>query len=509
MIGMEMEAGIWRQAKRSKAVFHVVHDADVSSLDRLISLSMARAADNRTLAKDLWNLRLSILQTLLPLGAPQLGLKDIADRVLSAREVRDLRTELEAVLKTAFGKGENPKKAVIDGLFCDSNEGIEVWNRPWNQSPLGWPPGIQTVLDKEYGTRLSVIAGIRDLPDAGSQLILTSPLQGKRFPPANAAKLLRPGRWTSVHILRYAVSIEADVFTRCALDPPLAPQVWCAEWDVQDSTVGDSSGLADQGSATAPAPADNYDDIDPQRIFGAAESATGEPARACLVRLSSAFCVAHANDDQVPLLNGRREWIPVLDLVEGDLIPVGIDDVDRQLLEQGATARMGRDNVAAVRRRIGGWKQVVRTCLIKNGQARLRNEFNRFAAGNSEAWRIDAWSDEKPWAPRSKKDFKALILAAHAFGFFLDEDDIGQFIANSWRDVQSLRNAHRLAGRDMVNRLEDELEQEVAMRDEWKAGDEVGFENGGRKYRVCEVVGVSDAGMLYPGQLRRLKKWHE
>lgn len=509
MISMEMETGIWRQAKRTTAVFHVIHDADVSELERLIRSSLARAADNKPLAKDLWGLRLSILQTLLPLSAPELGLKDSAERVINARELRELRPGFEVALQAVLGKEENSKKAVIDRLFCESDDGIEVWNRPWNQSPSGWPDGVQAVLDKEYGARLRVIAGIRELPVAGSQLILISPLQGKRFPLANAVKLLRPGRWEFVHVLRYSVSIEDDLYTRCALEPPLAPQVWCGEWEVLDSSSGESSEAGYQDGHMDSNPDGTDYDLDPHRIFGSMDSSAGEPVSSCIVRLSSGFCVAHANDDQVRLLNRKREWMSVLELEEGDLIPVGIDDVDRQSLEQGASARLGRDNVEALKRRIGGWKQVVRTCLFRNGEVKFRSEFNRFAGGDSEAWRGDAWSDEKPWAPRSKKDFRALILAAHALGFFRDEDDIGQFIVNSWRDVQSLRNAHRLAGRDLVNRLEDELEQEVAMRDEWKAGDEVGLENGGRKYRVCEVVEVRDAGMLYPGQLQRLKKWQE
>src|SRR5690348_13242878 len=77
MINMDVEAGIWRRAEKAKAIFHVIHDAIVSELDGLLRESIPHAANNRALMKDLWSLRLTILQTLLPLNAPQLGLTDV------------------------------------------------------------------------------------------------------------------------------------------------------------------------------------------------------------------------------------------------------------------------------------------------------------------------------------------------------------------------------------------------------------------------------------------------
>lgn len=507
MINMDVETRIWRTAEKADVFFYVIHDAVVLELDRLLRASIPLAAGNRTLMKDLWGLRLTILQTLLPLNASRLALKDIVERVVSAHELRDLRPGFETALSVALDAKGNAKKAVVDDLFCENDQDIDVWNRPWNQPPPGWPSEMKVLLDSEYGIRLRVIAGIRELPDAGSQLVLVSPLQARQFPLANAVRLLRPGRWESVHVLRYGIPIEDDSFTRHALRPSFVPKFWRGEWEIHDLTTGVLQEPKGQGMEVGSGPVDTIDDLDLGTVFGHMDASAGEPVEACVVRLSSGFCVAHANDDQVRLLNRRQEWISVLDLEEGDLIPVGIDDADRQLLEQVATARMGGENAEVVKRRLGGWKQVVRTCLGRHGETRFRNEFNRFAGKDGEAWRDDAWSGERPWAPRSRKDFRALILAANALGFFLGEPDIGKFIVNSWKDVQLLRSAHRLAGRDLAHQLDDELEQLVKQRREWKVGDEVSLESGGRKYRVYEVVAVRDAEMLYPGQLQRLKKW--
>lgn len=509
MISMDLEAQIWRRAKEAKAFFHVIHDPTVFELDGLLRASIPLAAENRGLMKDLWTLRLTILQTLLPLNAPQVALAHTFERLTAARELRGLRSGFEAVLSTALDAGVNPKKDIIDDLFCGSGQGIDVWNRPWSQQSPGWPSEVKDFLCSEYGPGLRVIAGIRELPDAGPQLVLVSPLQARRFPQANAVRLLRLGRWASVHVIRYGIHIEDDSFTREALLPPFTPEFWRSGWKIEDSIAGipqEARGLeieAGQGMVDA------IDDLELETIFGHADANAGEPVGACVVQLSSGFCVAHANDDQVWLLNRKQEWISVLDLEEGDLIPVRIDDSDRQLLEDVATARMGGGYAEAVKSRLSGWKQVVRTCLARHGEVKFKSEFNRLTGRTGETWRGDAWSGEKPWAPRSRKDFRALILAANALGFFLGEQDIDKFILASWRDVQFLRNAHRLAGRDLVHQLDDELEQMVREHHEWRLGDEVGPETGGRKYRVYGVVSVRDAGMLYPGQLQRLKKWPE
>lgn len=508
MISMDVEAGIWRRAEKAQAIFHVIHDAIVSELDGLLRESIPHAANNRALMKDLWSLRLTILQTLLPLNAPQLGLTDVLERVGSARELRGLRSRFETALSAARDARGNAKKAIIDDLFCENDQDIDVWNRPWNQPPPGWPSEMAVLLERDYGSRLRVIAGIRELPDAGSQLVLVSPLQAKRFPLAHAVRLLRPGRWTSVHVLRYGIPIENDSFTRHdALRPSFVREFWRGEWEVQDLTTGVPQGPGERATEVESGPMDAIDDLDLERVFGDVDASTGDPVEACIVRLSSGCCVAHAIYDAIRLLNRRQEWISVLDLEEGDLIPVAVDDADRQLLEEVATNRMGGENAEAVKRRLGAWKQVVRTCLGRHGEARFRKEFNRFAGKDGEAWRDDAWSGETPWAPRSRKGFRALILAANVLGFFLGEQDIEKFIVNSWKDVQRLRIAHRLAGRDLAQQLDDELEQLVKQRTEWKVGDEVGLANGGRKYRVHEVIAMHDGGMLYPGQLQRLKKW--
>jgi hypothetical protein len=508
MINMDVEAGIWRRAEKAKAIFHVIHDAIVSELDGLLRESIPHAVNNRALTKDLWSLRLTILQTLLPLNAPQLGLTDVLERVGSTRELRGLRSRFETALSAAGDARGNAKKAIVDDLFCENDQDIDVWNRPWNQPPPGWPSEMAALLERDYGSRLRVIAGIRELPDAGSQLVLVSPLQAKRFPLANAVRLLRPGRWASVHVLRYGIPIENDSFTRDdALRPSFARRFWRGEWAVQELTTGVPHEPDGQAAEVESGPADTIYDLDLERMFGDVDASTGEPEKACIVRLSSGCCVAHANDDPIRLLNRRQEWISALDLEEGDLIPVRVDDAGRQLLEEVATARMGGGNAEAVKRRLGAWKQVVRTCLGRHGEAKFRNEFNRYAGKDGHAWRDDLWTGETPWAPRSRKAFRAVILAANALGFFLAEQDIEKFIVNSWKDVQRLRIAHRLAGRDLVHQLDDELEQLVKQRSEWKVGDEVGLENGGRKYRVYEVIAVHDGGMLYPGQLRRLKKW--
>lgn len=512
MIGIRMESTIWERMANGKVTFHVIHDEHVAELDRLLRpmIRDAQALGKQDLLQQLWNLRLAVHQTLLTFDAAPLGLEAIATSIANAPELRNHRTGLVTAMELLVGKTSNPKKEVIDSIYCGlgPHEAITIWNcRLPERAFPGWPEGTIKLLENEYGTgQFEVIGGRRSLPAIGSQLVLPSPLH--RSTPAEIhALLLRPGRWESVHILRYSTNIENHEFTRSALeDPPVQP--WLGKWTMD---------VLDHGQPATPlTPA--IDDEPPlpddilffQDIFGREEPSHEEPVDACLVRLSSSFYVAFPSDAMVRLLNGSKEWVSTSDLEEGDLIPVRTDNPDRQRhsLEAAAEDRLGgRNHAGSIKARLREWKQVVRTCLNRHGETRFRQLFDRFSGGESEAWRSDAWSSEDVWAPRSRKGFRALILATHELGFFLNEPDIEAFTRSNWSDVQQLRNAHRQAGRDQISQLDGQLEEQMTQRDEWKEGDEVSLVDGGRKYQVFEVLSVSNIGKRDPNQLERLRKW--
>ena len=351
---------------------------------------------------------------------------------------------------------------------------------------------------------------MRDLPEKGSTLLLVSPLR-RDFRPDKAVKLLRPGRWEAIHVLGYAVPLENTSFTRDVLVPPPVLSGWSAEWNIQERTIGDSP----QGGDTVRIPTQPLpypdDEFDPGLIFCNDEPDAAEPVPACVVRLSTGGCVAYAIEDRVVVLNGDHRSLSVTELESGDLIPVAIDDGDRQGLEEAATIRLGQDNVSALKKRIGEWKQVLRVCLATYGEPKLREQFFRRVDRNGSTWREDAWSGDTPWAPRSRREFFSLVDSAKALGFFRDRSDMRAFAADCWRDVQALRNAHRLAGRELVNQLEDVLEQQVRQRQDWAKGEQIGLDdsNASRKYVVHEVQSIHSAGLLQISKLRKLKKWQE
>lgn len=508
MICLDVESQVWRKAVKPTVEFHVIHDDLVSRLDRVLADAIPLAGNDRGVRGDLWALRLSILQTFLPLGSDEIGLESIITRVMESQELRPLRSEFESALESVRLAKGNQKSELLDSLYCETDEEIHLWNRSWNQPPLGWPSSIRDIFAEQYGERVRLIPGIRDLPDAGSQLVLFSPLQGGRFPLASAVKLLRPGRWKGVHVFRYGIAIESDRFTRGALSSPGGLQYWSVDLKVTESTIGSPRHSEASDNSPDMDSADGANHIDLPGLFGDVDSGASEPVGACLVGFSHGYCVAYANDHQVRLLNCDRR-LQVLDLKEGDLIPVAIDAVDRQTLEDMATNRLGQDNVVSAKKRIGAWKQVVHTCLARHGEGVLHREFRKRVAARNSAWREDAWSAETPWAPRSKHDFAALIHATNELGFFQGEN-VEELIARGWQDVQMLRNAHRLAGRELVSQLEDELDRRLQEESgQWSAGDAVSLDDGGRKYLVCEVKLVRDAGQLHQGQLGRMVKWQE
>ena len=507
--GIHVESDIWRRTANCQIVFHRIHNASLSGLDGLLGSAIRLAESNRELTGALWDLRLSVLQTLLPMGAPQLGVEEALGRFRGAKELERLRAEWEPAVKVALGQERNLKKDIVDDVFC-STEDIALWNRPWNRSPKGWPDATPDILERDYGDRYRVISGMRDLPEAGATVVLISPLW-RHFPLASAVKLLRPGRWKAIHVLAYAVPLEDCSFTREVLASPSDRLGWSAAWGIQERTVGDPP----QGGDTVHMPTQPLpypdDEFDPGLIFGSDEPDAAEPVPACVVRLSSGGCVAYAIEDRVAVLNGDHRSLSVMELESGDLIPVAIDDGDRQGLEEAATMRLGQDNVSALKKRIGEWKQVLRVCLATYGEAKLREQFFRRVDRIGSTWREDAWSGDTPWAPRSKREFFSLLDSAKALGFFRDRSDMKAFAADCWRDVQALRNAHRLAGRELVNQLEDVLEQQVRKRQDWAKGEQIGLDdsNTSRKYVVHEVQSIHNAGLLQITKLRKLKKWQE
>ncbi|MDV3257943.1 MAG: hypothetical protein LOX97_09230, partial [Sphingomonas sp.] len=360
MPGIISESDIWRRAANAGIVFHRIHDDCLSRLDRLLGSAIRLAENNRELSRILWDVRLSMLQTLLPISASQLGLKEAIGRVIETNELKSLSAEWKVAVQAAFEQVANPKKGVIDDIFCEA-EDIALWNRPWNSAPKGWPEAMPEILEGDYGKGLCVISGLRDLPEKGSTLVLTSPLW-RHFPPANAVKLLRPGRWETIHVLGYAVPLENSsfTFTRDVLVPPSVLSGWSADWTIQERTVGDPPKGGDTEHIQAqPLPYPD-DEFDPGLIFGVDESDTAEPVPACVVRLSSGGCVAYANEDRIVVLNGKQRSMSVMELESGDLIPVALNQVDRHGLVEAATIRLGLSNVLELKRRIGEWKQVLR-----------------------------------------------------------------------------------------------------------------------------------------------------
>ncbi|GAB3727081.1 hypothetical protein GCM10028862_03160 [Luteimonas pelagia] len=424
------------------------------------------------------------------------------DLLLEASETPELGRVLTEIEKVFSDEGPNEKAEFLDSLYCAYDGDIHVWNRPWNESPPGWPLDANQRFESEYGSRVRIIGGIREIPEVGDSLVLVSPLHSKRFPFASAVKLLRQGRWKCVHVLRYGVAIESDDFTREALSPMFKERSWRVTWETHDHIIGSVADLVEEGQ-------DRNQDIPfiADDLFSPSDrtdESAGEPVSACVVRFQSGEYVALSVGDDVRLLNGQRKRVPVLDLQSGDLIPVNVDDPDRELLESGAQQRLGIERVESVKKRMRAWKQIVRTCLNHCGDAKFKAAFDE---RGKDTWRQDAWTGELPWAPAKRADFRALILAARDLGFFRAEEDIEVFIQHCWSDVQSLRSAHRSAGRDLVHRLDDELEADIASGVQWEAGNVVGEEHGGRKYVVLEVMSVGEAGKLYPSQLQRLKNW--
>lgn len=520
------ECSAWLMASGRRVVLHRINDQGVERLDAAVAaaLGLAKGSGDRDALEFLWELRWKIAQTLLPFDHDSLGLGAAFDRLTGLPSLKanpELVRILSQTLSSLINQPQNPKSVVLLDVYCEADcPSVLLWSRPRDSSSPGFPAGSEGYLAQLLDEgKLQILRGRRDLPERCECLVLGSPLH-RDFPEAAAKQLLSQVRWSEIHVLSYALPLEALESTKALLAPPQGLSYWVGERVVDERTHGSPEAPTREVQAGIIDPSDLVDrDLErwtPGIGWGEGDGGTVEPVEAVAIRLRGDLIVAYATGSFVRVLNraGRPE-VPIAELEPGDLIAVLTAGDAGQTLEDITEERFGgAQALGEHRRNCLSWKRTVATCLGSVGSEELRKKFFALVGNPHAPWNDDAWSTDRLLAPKRPESFRALIRAVHHFGFFLDlrgEDQLDGCIAEWWQGIQSIRGIRRAAGRKINLELSRHLDEFIARQptDGLFVGQEIALDAINRSYRICEVVAVSDPLLAHPANLERLKTWQQ
>src|SRR5690606_26018254 len=96
---IQTESLIWQTAQSRDVTTHVIHDRAVLQVDQLLAGTIRHVKERfPELSKLLWDLRLSVLQTLLPFGDTRLGLRGKLEGIGQQEGSGSFLSELFAVV---------------------------------------------------------------------------------------------------------------------------------------------------------------------------------------------------------------------------------------------------------------------------------------------------------------------------------------------------------------------------------------------------------------------------
>jgi len=494
----------WKFSALPKVTFHSIDAPEMAALrDACRNVYFRLPESEKGLRAMVWRLSVSATSTLMPFSAPELGLEKVVHELEEriGKNGRDWVDSLKNTLGQLFQIQENPKKQLLDDIFLECSSEISLWNRPQNKPPEGWPEDLCAWLYKDYGDKVRVVNGFRELQNGCDVLVLTSPLDSRVFDLSIALRVLGRGRTEAAHILRYACEPEGITdFSMSAMPYGITFTSLATPWETvrkfhPEGTLrradtysthvedwGEDAAAPIDDESEEPVPAVRIDFTSGQFAYFGCSSKVhrlndGGDVKICAEELTSR--------DRLVLIKGN-----------GDA-GAFVLHADR-ILEARGLDRVGL--LASIRI----WKQTIQTCVNHHGVAKVFREMERAGEAPSDQGRIEAWAGPEVMAPQNWSSFLALMQAVQNLGFFRDVENMESHARVCWRDVQGLRNANRLGGREAADDLSELLEKWIGNHADKRVGDELSLGQGEMTGVIVEVEQVRFAGRLSRSRFGRL-----
>jgi len=446
-----------------------------SRCSRVFSMVDRDDEHQRQLARNVWLLKSTIAQTLVPFDDPRLGIESMIEKLVQQAEtvssVLETVRALSVAVESLVSYRSNPKREVfLETLakFALQESGAGVFAGLQGGLTPGWPATIDAARDFPAGA-CTVLRTRKDIADVSFPVIVI-PGTLKFASTSIAIDLVHGGRARDVVLLAYR---RENVFVPEPVELPIDGRFRRAtrtsegvevteevEDQPLDQWANDTFWQEIRNQHGGGAPLSERDVTVPARFALFADgSGTFLPDEGSVVEISRLL----DSPDQPLDGAGQLPRKPVRDLEERDLVMMRLRG-SGDYLDAVADRMMEREGQASLRDTATTWKGDLFRALKLHGEgivARRAREAGLRLRSASYLW---TWASDVVIAPHDFETFRALMRALGDLRVGLDSEPPDQYAREKWDEMERLKNYHQRAASEIRKALLERVHMLVAAR---------------------------------------------
>jgi hypothetical protein len=421
-----------------------------------------------------WRLKQTVLQTLLQFDDERLGLRQMADRLLtlanSMYAIAEPAHSIHTVIEALLAHPGNPKlqRCTVALASTDDQRDFAILAGLQGSSSPGWPLDVDPARD--FGLQgVSVLRSRRDVQGrVFSRLLIPGTLRFASRP--LAYDLLHGGRagevviaayrGERVHIPETLVLPRDSTFavSRSNRPCPVAVAEEAPE-EALDKWANDSFWEAIRAQHPhATATSDRDIPVSARFVLFADASGAFLPEDRTVIEVSDFF-------DRGEGLDVDAEHLPrksVSELDERDLVLLRLSG-SGDYLDEVADALMAKEGRTALRDEATGWKSLLSGALKRHGEGVVGRAFKERGGRLRSASYLWAWAGDAVIAPQSLDTFGLLIAVLAQLGSALPGNPAA-YAKEKWTQMELVKDYHRRAGTDIRTALLERVKILIAER---------------------------------------------
>lgn len=432
--------------------------------------------EQRRVARLAWQVKSTILQTLISFDDPRLGISEFVSSLQRAAEVvpgtRHAAELLARILLALLSAPKNPKREwFLEYLATRASpqKGTTVLAALQGASTPGWPTNISP--GDDLGSETIVLTRTRK--DLRGRVFDSGVITGTtRFTSRPLIHdLLYGGRAREVIVLSYKhefayvpepIKLPANaVFKARELSPAVAVESAGDNAEVQlDSWANESLWHEIRARQADMAPESDRDvTVAARFVLFADGSGAFLPDERRVVEISDLLDAGGslgAADDQLP----RKA---VRDLEEGDLVLLRLIG-GGHYVEDVADSLMAKAGCDGLRQVATEWKERLHRVLKQHGEGFVATTARGLGLRLRYANYLWVWAGDAVMAPHDFPTFRALIAAVARLDPHSSPVDVDAYAADKWQHMEQLKSFHIRAGTVIRNALLERVKAYVAER---------------------------------------------
>ena len=473
----QISSNVFSCAEEAVLHLHPVGFEPVRMLTRLVG-SLYNALDRMdsteaAVARVVWQLRSTVLFTLLPFDHPALPIRELGNRLVRMADtlpsVRQLAVDINGTVKQLYGIAENPKWALLNELCLQSGAGdrIGLLTALCPGPVPGWPEEFRELLATIPDRHVSAVDSRRDLKFVTFDTLII-PAGLRHCAPQLASDAVHGCRARRIHLLRY--ESEGVGLPERSVLPASAPFIYTVPERRQVVTkavdIPDVFENVDQWLAQS-----YWVNLRPDGTHVADDQEETEAARftvffngygAFLPDEGKVIEVSELFDGLVGTAGNDLPRKRVNLLEEGDLVVIRTSG-GGDYVEQLADALLRRANRSGLRASALAWKAALRSALLRHGPKKIAALLRAEGGKVTSPGYIYNWAGSVVMSPQRAEDFVALMKAVTQAGE-IEHGDPVQYANKKWREMEELKSYHHRAGQQIRRELLTKVNELAAVR---------------------------------------------